>query len=183
MRLLALLALMAGAAGAGVGSAGERTAQTAPHPQSLCQSGESVLYSCPFARGTGSVCMGGGHLHYRFGRPGHVDLDIVNAPDWSNVHVEKTTGATRGAYEEHIRFTSGLTHYVVYADQAGNSWKHPGALSSGIAVFQGGKAVASLACRQSLRSGQPWLLDEVKSLHPGPAEEGDDGPFEGFYGG
>jgi len=119
---MALLALTVGAAGAAM-AAGHRPApKSAPQPAapSLCQSGESVLYSCPFARGTGSVCMGGGHLHYRFGKPGQVAIDIVNKPDWSNVHMGSLVGHGLNA-EDHIRFTNRGTDYIVYDGTAGPS--------------------------------------------------------------
>ncbi len=124
----------------------------APMP-SLCSGGERVVYSCRFGEKLGSVCLGQSSLHYRFGPAGHAEIDVASAPDWSNIH----TGGNRsraGLNQDHIRFTNGLTHYIVHQDETGSLNENPGRTSSGIEVLRGeagDQSLASLDCKARAR--------------------------------
>ena len=146
----------------------------------LCAAGERIVYSCPFARGTGSVCMGANSLHYRFGHPGHVDIDIANARDWGNVHTGGAVGGGGGS-EDHIRFTNGQTHYVVFAGEMGSLTDHPGRRYSGIAIVRGADGLhplATLECHGGATIARDGLAGALSNLKPGPDEDSEGGPFD-----
>jgi hypothetical protein len=131
------------------GSAARPSRPRATPPASLCESGERVVYTCRFGKKLGSVCLGRNSLHYRFGPQGKPELHVASAPDWSNIH----TGGNRsqaGLNQDYIRFTNGLTHYVVHVDETGSLNETPGRHSSGIEVLQGPsgeRSLASLPCK------------------------------------
>ena len=187
-----MLALAAGAAGAGavlwagfaLGAFGAPPAQALPaHAPSLCAAGERVVYSCAFPRGTGSVCAGHDRLHYRFGKAGHVDVDIVNAPDWSNVHTGTVVGQGGGS-QSHIRFSSGQIHYIAFAGEMGALSDHPGRRWSGIAVQQGAKGektLATLDCKAGATLAADGLVGALAAFASGPSEEEQGGPFDAWF--
>ncbi|MEO7384706.1 MAG: hypothetical protein ABIU18_07220 [Novosphingobium sp.] len=147
---------------------------------SLCGRDEETLYSCPFARGTGSVCLGRAQLHYRFGHLRHLDIDIVNAPDWSNIHIGRVVGY-RGAYENHIRFTNGQTHYVVYSAWLSNQSSPSGTPYSGISIFRGAngeKSIGHLDCPARMEAGS--MSRGLDNPHPLVTKEVENGPFDGW---
>lgn len=169
-------------------STGGSVAKPARHrsapPASLCSSGERVVYTCRFGAKLGSVCLGRHSLHYRFGPQGRAELRIASNPDWSNVH----TGGNRsqgGLNQDYIRFTNGLTHYVVHVDETGSLNENPGRRSSGIEVLQGAsgeRPLASLSCRT--KASFNWSAHA--DLHNAAPENWDGaelpgGPFEMIY--
>ena len=184
--VVAALAVGAGAATAWHREPQAHAAVVAPEP-SLCAAPERVVYSCRFPRGTGSVCRGKNTLHYRFGQPGHVDIDIANAPDWHNIHTGSVVGGGHGG-EDHIRFTNGPAkdpvHYVVFAGEMGNLTDHPGRRYSGIAVLKGtdgGKILATLDCKGHAQIARDGLIATLSDLEPGPDGEDDNSPFLEWY--
>lgn len=156
----------------------------APHAGiSLCQAGERVLYACAFPRGAASLCLGAQGAHYRFGRPGQIDLDLASAPDWSNVHTGMVIGQGGGS-QSHVRFTKGQTHYIIFDGETGSLADHPGQRLSGIAVQQGAKGektLATLDCKGGPRLDRDGLLSALSRLSPGPREEERDGPFDAWF--
>ena len=124
--------------------------------------------------------MGGRHLHYRFGKPGHIGLDIVNAPDWSNVHRGGVRGLG-GGEEDWIRFTKGQTHYIVFSGALGSLSPHSYDGVSGIAIVQGVRGQRRLGrmdCRARPPAGE---LDSYRSeLRDTPFDVGDS-PFTKWY--
>ena len=169
-------------AAAGLGLAGRGTpgVAAAPAPATLCARREEVVYSCPFARGIASVCAGGGRAFYRFGKPGKLDINLGNAPDWSNVH-QGTVVGNGGGSESHIRFTNGQTHYVLFYGEMGNLSDHPGRRMSGIDVSQGvrgEKHLANMDCK--VKQGTTGVLD-LSLMPEGPDDEERDGPFDAWY--
>lgn len=121
-------------------------AAPSPTPASQCRAGESVVYTCTFGKAVGSVCSGGGKLHYRYGAPGKPDIAISSTPDWSNVSRKVVVGGGGGS-QPYLRFTRADYSYVVFWGTAGNLTVRPGRLWSGIHVSRGGKDLATLSCR------------------------------------
>ena len=115
-------------------------------PAGQCSAGETVVYSCGFGKSVGSVCSGGGKLHYRYGAPGKPDIAIASAPDWSNVSRKVVVGGGGGS-QPYLRFTRADYSYVVFWGTAGNLTVRPGRLWSGIHVRRGDKDLATLSCR------------------------------------
>ncbi|MDC7811169.1 hypothetical protein [Sphingomonas koreensis] len=139
--LLTALALMLAAP-----AAAPVTAAPSPAPASQCRAGEAVVYTCNFGKSAGSVCSGGGKLHYRYGPPGKPDIAIASTPDWSNVRRKVVVGGGGGS-QPYLRFTRADYSYVVFWGTAGNLTERPGRLWSGIHVRRGDKDLATLSCR------------------------------------
>lgn len=169
-------------------STGGSVAKPARHrsapPASLCSSGERVVYTCRFGAKLGSVCLGRHSLHYRFGPQGRPELHIASTPNWSNIH----TGGNRsqgGLNQDYVRFTNGMTHYVVHVDETGSLNETPGRQSSGIEVLQGASGehtLASLACRSAASFN--WdAYDDLSKAAPTnwDGAETPGGPFEVIY--
>ena len=175
--LAAAAALAASGAGAlPVGLAVAPAAPAAPK-SGLCQRGEDIVWSCPFPRATGSVCMGAGHLHYRFGKPGHIQIDIANAPDWGNVHVSQMDG------DHQIRFTNGNVHYIIHAGiQPDNAHFHPGQAYSELSAEQGDDGKRILAVMEcNYGGGYGYLAERLPRIADGsgkgPLDEPRSSPF------
>lgn len=169
-----------------VGSAARpaQTARMVAAPASLCTGGERVVYACRFGAKLGSICLDKNSLHYRFGPANHADIDIASTPNWSNIH----TGGNRsqgGLNQDSIRFTNGMTHYVVHSDETGSLNEHPGRKSSGIEVLQGlsgERQLASLSCKA--RSRFNWqAFDAIADAAPADwdSDETPGGPFDMVY--
>jgi hypothetical protein len=163
--------------------AGHSASAASPSPNH-CAGGERVVYSCRFGRRIGSVCLGGKVLHYRFGPPGHPAIDVASNAAWSNVH----RGANRsqgGLNQDSLRFTNGLTHYVIHAGETGSLNENPGKRISGLVVLQGAggeREIASLTCRAG--SGFNWqALDALGNATPQgwDGAEAPGGPFDMVY--
>jgi hypothetical protein len=162
-------------------------AAVAAREPGLCAAPEHVVYSCRFPRGIGSVCRGTNTLHYRFGQPGHVGIDIASAPDWHNIHTGGVVGGGHGS-EDHIRFTAGPgrnpVHYIVFAGEMGDLTDHPGRHYSGIAIVRdadGRKTLATLDCKSHAQIAHDGLTGALSGLKPGPDDEVQDGPFDAWY--
>lgn len=125
------------------------TAAPSPAPVSQCRAGETIVYSCGFGKSVGSVCSGGGKLHYRYGPPGKPDIAIASAADWSNVRRKVVVGGGGGS-QPYLRFTRADYNYVVFWGTAGNLTERAGRLWSGIHVRRGGKGLATLSCRSGV---------------------------------
>ena len=114
-------------------------------PASQCRAGETVVYTCGFGKSVGSICSGGGKLHYRYGPPGKPDIAIASTGDWSNVRRKVVVGGGGGS-QPYLRFTRADYSYVVFWGTAGNLTERPGKLWSGIHVRRGDKSLATLSC-------------------------------------
>lgn len=152
---------------------------------SQCRAGETVLYTCRFgppARAAiGSVCGSAGAVHYRYGPAGRPALDLPSAADWSNVHTGQVRGQGAGGWQEHVRFSTGATHYIVFRGTDGALASRPGRSYSGIAV-QGPGVDRTLACPGGARIA-PSLVEAVTERAPPEAELGEaaDGPFDAWF--
>lgn len=188
MRLTPLLAVPLFAAGF-AGSAALLSAPAgsthAPRAITQCHPDETVIYSCRFGKSLGSICGSAHSVHYRFGPAGKPALDLANKPDWSNVHVGYVRGQGAGGYQEHIRFTNGDTHYIVYRGQNGELADDPGHTYSGIAVLagqDGGLTLATLSCAaNAVISGS--MNEDVSLRAPDDLDisEIEGGPFDGWF--
>lgn len=189
MRLTALLAVPLFAAGF-FGSSALLSAPAgstpAPKTTTQCRADETVIYSCRFGKSVGSICGTEHGVHYRFGPAGRPALDLANKPDWSNVHIGYVRGQGAGGYQEHIRFTNGDTHYIVYRGQNGELADDPGHTYSGISVQagqDGGRTLATLGCTANvLVSGS--MTEDVSLRAPDGGldiAEIEGGPFDGWF--
>jgi len=152
---------------------------------SLCNGGERVVYNCHFGAKLGSVCLGQHSLHYRFGPAGAAEIDVASLPDWRNIHM----GGNRsqgGLNQDSIRFTNGMTHYVVHSDTTGSLNESPGRPSSGIEVLggeQGERTLASLDCKARTRFN--WqAFDAISGAAPKGWDSSADTPgfpFDAVY--
>lgn len=176
-----LLAVLAGFAAHGPIAAAppQRTA-------SMCRSGEAVLYTCQFGRSVGSVCAGQDEVHYRFGLPGSPAVDVGNAQDWHNIHLGTVIGQG-GGHQTHVRFTTGLIHYTVFAGENGSLADPPGRTYSGIAVTQGKQGetqLAALECKGGATIAGDWT-GRVRAAVPRHYQDGLDeapgGPFDAWF--
>jgi hypothetical protein len=148
--LLAGAALAAALAGAAPAQAPAAPVRPTPAQQGHCRAGETVVYSCKFGRATGSVCAhdhsAPGRLSYRFGPLGKApELDIVSAPDWSNLHIGRITGGG-GGYQNHMRFSARGHDYIVFEAVNGSLTVSPGHRRSGISVWRGATEFPPRAC-------------------------------------
>jgi hypothetical protein len=151
---------------------------------SQCRPGERVVYECRVGEKLASVCLGANSIHYRFGSAAGPELDVSSAADWANIHI----GGNRsqgGLNQDHIRFSSRDTHYVIHAGETGSLNENPGRRISGVAILKGSSAddeVASMDCA----AGVPFDFDAFEAI-PGAAPKGwdgseaDGGPFDVIY--
>ncbi|WP_298198543.1 hypothetical protein [Novosphingobium sp.] len=152
---------------------------------SQCLIGEQVIYACRFGPPTrpaiGSICADDQTVHYRYGPPGQPAISLASRPDWSNIHVGRVRGQGAGGYQEHVRFSLGETHYIVFRGEDGALASRPGRRYSGIAV-QGPGIDRTLSCPGNARIA-PSLGEAVAALAPPGAslDEVPDGPFDAWF--
>ena len=150
------------------------SAAPASKPASQCRAGERVLYTCTFGKSVGSVCSGGGKLHYRYGPLSKPAIDIASASDWSNVRRGGVVGGGSG-WQQHLRFTRDGHHYLVFWGVAGQYTQSPGKSWSGIHVSEGGKDLVTLNCKSNA-----WPSDDWEKLAY-DVPENEDPQFDAWY--
>lgn len=164
---------------------GSLSATAARAPVSQCRAGEEVVYSCRFGKAVGSVCAGARQVTYRFGPLGKPALALTNRADWSNVRLGHVIGQGSGGFQEHVRFTNGQTHYVVYRGRDGALADRPGRTYSGIAVQHGESGARNLARLNCNGSAQiaGSMTEAVQQRAPQGQDlaEAADGPFDGWF--
>lgn len=146
---------------ASTGDTGAKT-QAAPN---LCKANEQPLYSCNTGRRIGSICGDKDRVVYRFGTAQRVELELTPTPQWDNVRVGTVVGQGRGGFQEHVRFSSGPYHYVLYHGQNGELTDTPGHIYSGISVLKGQRTLSSLSCTAPAFVA-PGLSDQIRSRAP-----------------
>lgn len=131
-------------------SAAPARAQT-PAVKSLCKPDEKVIFACPTAGKIVSLCLSPagpvpGTLHYRFGRPGAVELA------YPKTAAAPTEAFTAGRFRyiagsnSWLRFVNSGVRYTVFS-AAGRWGAHRTIISvAGVAVDQNGKRIANLPC-------------------------------------
>lgn len=122
-----------------IGGASSANAQTPlATPQGHCRAGEVVVFDCATGRKQVSVCMSAdfsaqkGHLHYRFGAPGQVEIELPR-DRWKGSATEARLDTfPNGSQAGYLRFHNGPTGYVVFDSsvRAGQAWE----ARAGIAV-------------------------------------------------
>ena len=141
-----LLAALAGAASA-------RAPTSSSTAGTQCRAGETVLYSCSFPGGQGSVCAAPGRIAYRYGPAGRPAIDIASEPGWKNIHMGRIVGGG-GGYQNHVRFTAAGHDYVVFEAVAGELTDVPGKRWSGIHVQRADDELATLTCGRERATAQ-----------------------------
>jgi hypothetical protein len=146
-----------------------------------CGGKERVVYSCQFGRKTGSVCLAKSSLRYAFGPIGKPELNLVSAPDWSNVRIHRLYSAALA--QAHVRISNGPTSYIVYFGETGQLAEAPGRRISGITVAdQNGKELAGLSCKSGARIDSSAFGDMARSApRHWQGEEQPDGPFDVYF--
>lgn len=125
---------------------------------SLCEAGESAVFSCGVGGGKlVSLCASAdlsehaGTLAYRFGRPGRLELAFPETPAHPRTLFRRGSIASAGGSGDFVSFSRDAHTYTLWAD-AGPSGEH-----AGVAVLQEGRAVASLAClTPALNPDENW---------------------------
>ena len=130
-------------------------AQTAP--ASLCQAQEQVIFSCSVkpskklvslcARQLGSPAAS---LQYRFGRPGHIELQH---PQQGAGSLQAFRHASYGRYRverQSVSFENQGVRYTVFDDYEGDI--KPEVHERGVWVSQGERELATLRCTGPVRS-------------------------------
>jgi len=118
-------------------------AQAAP---TLCPGSEITLVSCPVGKKTASVCaspdLGPGHgvAQYRFGSPGHVELEFPTPPAHPRTFTQPGRVMFAAGGEQYLRVFNGDYAYVFY-DGEGRGWQQRGVL-----VMRGERTLANLRC-------------------------------------
>jgi hypothetical protein len=182
MRLTTAVVAVALAAAVGGGAASNPSRSAA---RGLCKAQERVIFSCPIARKLASVCQGKAGVHYRFGSPDRLEIDIASLSDWSNIHVGSAYGGADA--QSHIRFTRGTTHYLVVSGEMGNLSDTPGKQYGAVAVVTGSNgegALSTLDCRGK-PAGEADLRNAIWFSIPeairDSREEQADGPFDAHF--
>lgn len=129
-------------------------AQTAP---SLCQAQEQVIFSCSVkpskklvslcARQLGSPAAS---LQYRFGRPGHIELQH---PQQGVGSLQAFRHASYGRYRverQSVSFENQGVRYTIFDDYEGDM--KPEVHERGVWVSQGERELATLRCTGPVRS-------------------------------
>jgi hypothetical protein len=108
----------------------------------LCQSGETPLFSCEIGAKRVSVCGGGSSAVYRYGTPGKVELTARGL-----------TYANRGysgGGESQITAKNNEYTYTVYDRTARTSFGEGGndpEFASGLVIARGGRVLSSMMCK------------------------------------
>ena len=177
---LILAALAGGVAFGPLGAAPDKV------PANLCEIDEQPVFACKAGRSLASICVGREHATYRYGLPGSPSLAVTSTADWSNVHRGGVVGQG-GGHQTHVRFTTGLIHYTVYAGLNGRLTDDPGRSYAGIDVSQGKggeTAIAAIPCDAGFWTSADWT-EHLRAAAPlrfrDALDETTDGPFDGWF--
>ncbi len=109
----------------------------------LCRADEQPLFSCPLATRLVAVCGGADGAVYRFGRPGHVELEATV------LGLAET--AFSGGGETQISFRHGGYRYIVFDRTVRTGFAADGhndsQFSAGLVVQRGDTTVSTQLCR------------------------------------
>ena len=153
----------------------QASAHAQPQPPSLCQPQEQVIFACSVkpskklvslcARQLGSTQAS---LQYRFGRPGHVELQH---PQQAAGSLQAFRHASYGRYRvarQSVSFENQGVRYTVFDDYEGDM--KPEVRERGVRVSQGERELATLVCSGPVRSElhrlrQHLACDETQALN------------------
>jgi hypothetical protein len=135
---------------------GPAAADTRP---SLCQAGETAVFSCAIGGKTASLCASGdigpgqGSLSYRFGRKGAVELIHPDKPVPPDQAFSAAVVGDAGFAGDIVRFSRGDTRYTLYSIIVKGQGER-----DGILVTRGGRQLADLKCRDFALGSDAWKL-------------------------
>lgn len=131
------------------------------HPETsttLCAPAETVVFSCQTGTKRASVCASAditdsqGHLQYRYGRPGAVELTLPGTNKGRDTIEGYASLYPNGVTTMHLRFRNGDVGYVVYAVNSYRTapdgireWEE----QAGVVVEKGGAVALHLTCKES----------------------------------
>jgi hypothetical protein len=135
------------------GDDGQAQTPTDATPPYLCEADEQVIFGCTSKDKMISLCASpdvsntGGHMQYRFGTPGKIELaypDKQSAPKGNFMHSFEPYS---GGYSERVRFENGKVQYVIFEDMistgAGSAEKE---MHRGVGILMPGKKATSRLC-------------------------------------
>ena len=132
----------------------------ATDPRPLCEAGETAAFACRMARSgkTVSVCERPGHLTYRFGAPGRIELVLPDpqSPEAPRLLLEEGGNHTlRGVVFPRGTHAYAVTHFV---------GGRPATEELAVSVQRNGSPVALLKCAQSPRplGDLPGLFERLR---------------------
>ncbi len=117
----------------------------------LCQAPEAVLVTCATDAGTASICgRGKGGAVYRFGRPGHVEIEIAD--------LHRASHGYSGGGETQVYADTATHRYLIYDRIVRTGFGADGHLdpqeTSGLLVQSGGHTVSSRSCAEPAASSR-----------------------------
>ena len=119
---------------------------TAPRPShsaaSLCMISEETVFSCPIGKKIASVCGHDASAVYRFGKPGHVELEARGLS-----FAERTFS---GGGESQISFDNKGYRYIVFDSLVRTSFgadgQHDAQAKTGLIIQRSDKTVSNVKC-------------------------------------
>jgi hypothetical protein len=131
-------------------------AETRP---SLCQPGETAVFSCAIGGKTASLCASGdigpgqGSLSYRFGRKGAIELTHPDKPAPPDQAFSTAVVGDAGFAGDIVRFSRGETRYTLYSIIVKGQGER-----DGILIARGGRRLADLTCKDFALGADAWKL-------------------------
>ncbi|MDN7701595.1 MULTISPECIES: hypothetical protein [Burkholderia] len=107
----------------------------------LCQPHEEIYFSCSVGEKVVSLCASGnispdnGYVQYRYGKPGHVDLQFPNKPYPPRRYFGISDISIGSLSFVHVKFRIGKYDYVIYQGSP-----------SGVYVKKNGDLVSNRVC-------------------------------------
>jgi hypothetical protein len=147
---------------------------SAPQQRSLCPEDEATTFSCPIGRKVVSLCVAGrgsqpGVIRYVFGKPGNVELALVNSLG-SDVRVTYGGLSYSGGGGDYVRVRNGPFAYVVYS-ALGRGWEQ-----EGLVVEKDGHRISAKQCGGPGGALGPNGWQDVYAAHLPPDKEGFEKP-------
>jgi hypothetical protein len=126
---------------------------------SLCQAGDTAVFSCAIGSKTASLCASGdigpgqGSLTYRFGRKGAIELTHPETPAPPDQSFSTAVIGDAGFAGDIVRFSRGDTRYTLYSIIVKGQGER-----DGIRVTRDGRQLADLKCKDFALGADAWKL-------------------------
>lgn len=126
---------------------------------SLCQPGETAVFSCAIGGKIASLCAsagigpGQGSLTYRFGRKGAIELTHPASSTPPDQAFSTAVIGDAGFAGDIVRFSRGETRYTLYSIIVKGQGER-----DGIRVSRGSHKLADLKCKDFALGGDAWKL-------------------------
>lgn len=132
----------------------------------LCSNHEQAAFSCETAKGVVSICEDGAKLHYRFGKPGNIEMSYPTNDDMASPAFNADSLTFSGGGGAYVTFIRNGTRYTIF--HASGRWgQHDEtAIIAGVAVTRGHQEVTNLSCHGRVLSDLGSALFLRDSLHP-----------------